>query len=722
MLSRNFSKLLIIIVLFVPTQSFAKQYALLVGVSAYPALKEGFQLRGPQNDVLLGKAILKDAGFDDENIRILANGVKGVNGDPTRQGILNELDALAGKAQSGDYVYLQFGGHGSQQPSQKNKIPVEPDGLDEIFLPVDVGQWDGSVGAVKNVLLDDELGKKLDAIRARGAFVWAVFDACHSGNITRGGGDPETRERRADPLALGIPLEAMDQAQADSVHTRGGPVPPESALGSGVKDGGGYVYFYAAQTTETTPESRFPEGEAERKFFGVFTYTLAQVIKDNPGISYRQAGERVLQIYAARNLRVTPLFEGSGLDAPVFGQKPGDVVRQWKITQDSSGLSIKAGFLQQFGTGAILAVYPNTAARSDAEPLGYLRADKVEVMQSRVSPLAYKGRTVSFSIPNDAVARLVDTNMNFNLRVALPTSVPKGSEYALANKVIRKLQKAGSDGLTLEWVDASKPADVRLMLLDDRKHPGDRPLGKPQLWLVSADDVWIKAGDGKTPSIRLDKSEQELYSVLAGELQLVGKAINLMRIASSGGGGLASGSKLESKFYVTRAADGKREEVTPPNVPILQAGDKLQLALKNIGPKPLDITVLGVDANYGVALLYPVNATDLNRIQPRDKLTIPGEEQGEIVLDGTTSGRESILVIAVEAEKGDTAVNLGYLEQPSLPATRGVKGASDSVTEAVEDLFNSAAFGITRGAVNKAVAAEKTTIKVYHYKATAGKE
>lgn len=720
MLLRTCYMFFMCVLLAMPVQLFAQQYALLVGVSAYPALDKNLQLHGPQNDVVLAKKVLKDVGFADENIRIVANGVKDAQGEPTRQGILNELDALAKEAQRGDFVYLQFGGHGSQQPSRPDKPAKEPDGLDEIFLPVDVGQWDDSIGSVKNSIRDDELGVKFDAIRERGAFVWAVFDACHSGNITRGGGDPETRQRRADPWALGIPQKAMDLAQADRVLTRGAPAPQESALGSAGKAGGGYVYFYAAQTTETTPESRFPAGDPERQPYGVFTYTLAQVIQSNPGISYRQAGERVLQIYAARNLRVTPLFEGSAIDAPIFGQKIGDVVRQWQVTQEPGGMTIKAGSLQQLDTGAIFAVYPDAAAKTDAEPAGYLRADKVEVMQSRVSPVAYNGKPASFSIPNDAVVRLVNPNINFNLRVALPPAIPKGDAYALAHKVIDKLHKGGSDGLKLEWVDANKPADVRLILSDDRKQLNDQPHGEAQLWLVSSDGAWEKTGDAKTPSIKLDKSEQELFSVLAGELQLIAKAINLIRIAATGGGGLASSAKVETKFYVSHGQEGKREEVSPASVPVLEKGDKLQLSVRNLSVKPMDITVLGVDARYGVALLYPSTSNDVNRIHPRDTLTIPGEGQGEIILDGSTVGRESILVIAVEAEPNSTTANLGFLEQPSLPSTRGVRGHSP---DPVEDLFEYAGFGkggaSTRGAVvNRGVAAQKTTIKVYQYRAS----
>lgn len=711
------SLLLVLLVLSLP--SHAQQYALLVGVSAYPALDSSLHLQGPQNDVLLGKEVLKGVGFAEADIRILANGVKQANGEPTRQKILGELAALSKKVQRGDYVYLQFGGHGSQQPS--GRPGKEVDGLDEIFLPVDVGKWDGSIGSIKNAIRDDEMGAAINEIRARGAFVWAVFDACHSGNLTRGA-DGETRQRRAAPEALGIPAAAMERALKDRVTTRGGgAAPQESALGHAAEAEGGYVYFYAAQTTETTPETGFPEGEPDRKPYGVFTYTLAQVLQENPDISYRQAGERVMQLYAARNLRVTPLFEGSAIDAPVFGQKIGDAVRQWRVTQGAGGLTIKAGSLHRFASGAIFAVHPNAAASRDAEPLTYLKADKVEVMSAQLVPVAYNGKPAQSTLPAEAVVRLVDPNLNLNLRVSLPPATPRGEGYALANRVIDKLRKGGSDGIKVEWVAADKPADIRLMLADSRKSPKDAATGKEQLWLLPSDGDWVKTGDAKTLSIELDKSEAELLAVLAGELQLIAKATNLYRLAAMTGGGAAGGG-IETRFYVTHAKDGKREEISTATVPVVEKGDRIELTVQNRKMKPVDITVLGIDARYGVALLYPAMSNDANRIHPRNSLTIPGEGEGEIVFDGTTAGRESILVIAVEAEPHSTNVNLGFLQQESLPKTRGI-ARRDAGGEA-EDMFRSAGFtgGTTRGMTNQGAAAAKTTIKVYQYRGVKAEE
>ena len=77
-------------------------------------------------------------------------------------------------------------GHGSQQPDQP---PLdEDDGLDETFLPADIGDWDGTKMTVANAIIDDELRTWLDAICRKGARVWLIADTCCSGTLIRGRG------------------------------------------------------------------------------------------------------------------------------------------------------------------------------------------------------------------------------------------------------------------------------------------------------------------------------------------------------------------------------------------------------------------------------------------------------------------------------------------------------------------------------------------------------
>jgi len=326
-------------------------HALIIGVSRYPSLDEQMQLDGPKYDSELVASYLRKQRprlFMPENIKVLADGVAGGQ-TPSRDNIEQGMAAIARKAGTGAFVYLHFSGHGSQPPSKPGD-PTEPDGRDELFLPADIGAWDDTVGTVKNALVDDEIGRMIGAIRKKGAFVWVVFDSCHSGTVTRSAsiGD-DVRMRKVAPSALGIPQAALDDADRNVVKTRGkgaGDELPFVNLSEADGRMGGLVAFYAAQSTEQAPEMRLPQGEDDRKPHGLFTFTLLQTITEHPGISYRRAAQEVLQRYSAMNLdRPTPLFEGD-LDARVFGSGAVEEKPQWPLERRNGEIRIPAGSLR----------------------------------------------------------------------------------------------------------------------------------------------------------------------------------------------------------------------------------------------------------------------------------------------------------------------------------------------------------------------------------------
>jgi hypothetical protein len=131
--------------------------------------------------------VLTQRGFPPANIKVLADGVKDAT-LPTRTNILAELDHLAQMAKKDDFVFLYFAGHGSQQPADRSTAEgrAEPNGLYEIFLPRDVGMWSGTVGGIENALVKTEMRNAVDRILNKGAFVWAIFDSCHSATMVRG--------------------------------------------------------------------------------------------------------------------------------------------------------------------------------------------------------------------------------------------------------------------------------------------------------------------------------------------------------------------------------------------------------------------------------------------------------------------------------------------------------------------------------------------------------
>ena len=370
-------------------------YALLVGASEYTNLDKRFWLAGPANDIDLVRTYLtlnETVPFDPANITVLADGVAGGT-PPTLAAIRTGMAALQARLKPGDFVYLHFSGHGTQAPAQDPDS--ELDGLDELFLPVDIGLWNDTTGAVENGLVDDEIGTMIAGLRGTGATVWAVFDSCHSGTVTRAapGGD-DVRLRKLDPTALGLAEDRLDAArtpiQTRAVNPRAQDEPPVDTAAS---DGDGtFVAFYAAQSNEATPEKRLPKGKPGRRSQGVFTYTIFETLADHPGITYRQLGEEVLRRYATESrARATPMFVGD-LDAPVFGASGAGRVRQWPLTGTGDTVAaLSAGRLHGLDDGTRLAILASPADPDDAA-LGYVEVADPDMFTATLVPVAEAGK------------------------------------------------------------------------------------------------------------------------------------------------------------------------------------------------------------------------------------------------------------------------------------------------------------------------------------------
>lgn len=258
----------------------AHTYALLVGVSDYPSLAPAMRLQGPRNDVLILKAGLQHRGVPAQNITLLADGIVGQL-LPTRQNVLQQIDALRAHARAGDWVILYFSGHGSQQPQRDPRAWAEPDRRDEIFLPYDIGRWDGQVGSVRHALVDDDIGVALRQFALNGISVWSIFDTCHAGGMSKAWDPAQSASfhwRSVPPQLLGVP-DASEPAPAGAkgffAQRRLGSAPaPDRVGGTGL-----LVAFYASRYDEPAPEEPMP-GSGGRAVHGVFTWHLVKALSN----------------------------------------------------------------------------------------------------------------------------------------------------------------------------------------------------------------------------------------------------------------------------------------------------------------------------------------------------------------------------------------------------------------------------------------------------------
>lgn len=265
--------------------------ALLVGVQEYNGIAGVSLFDGPRNSVLLWHDYLRKQGFTD--IAVLAEGMNAdvkwgktdpKVGNPTRaniQAAFADLEKKLEKSGGKDIVLIVLAGHGSQQRAMPWD-PPKPNNLDEVFLPADAGpRPDGDPeGPYKNALVDHDIAPHLKKMAKHAAFLWLVFDSCHSDTMTY------------DALLL----KKKPQRNNLSYGTVSAPQPPaRPAMGPSPKDRDwptNYVALFASASDQTTPlvvndagpiAARIGDGPVR---FTAFSYFMLEALRKNPAITF----------------------------------------------------------------------------------------------------------------------------------------------------------------------------------------------------------------------------------------------------------------------------------------------------------------------------------------------------------------------------------------------------------------------------------------------------
>ncbi|MGE3872054.1 MAG: caspase domain-containing protein, partial [Parvibaculaceae bacterium] len=350
----------------------AKTRMLLIGVADYNEASGIRDLQGPRNDVSVMWRLFKSRGVDPKDITVLSDGLPQgpeypvLDGAATIGNIRAAFDKITGETGPDDDFVFYYSGHGTRQPDNDPAAEIEPeaDGYDQVLLPSDTGPYDPTGGGITNSLVDDELGQKLDAIRAKGTFVWAIIDSCHSGTVTRG----DSVTRSIDPASLGVPEKSAAAGTAGT--SRGGT--RKGAIVS--KNENDLVGFYAVDAFDEAIERPFNgydepmvgDGKTER--MGVFTNALhhaliqgtAQTFADlareiSADLTTDRSGGRVPQ----------PVFDGV-LDRPLPGANSKGPRLITSLMADEV-VTIPQGVLHGFELGSRVALY---APGQSEKPIG----------------------------------------------------------------------------------------------------------------------------------------------------------------------------------------------------------------------------------------------------------------------------------------------------------------------------------------------------------------
>lgn len=595
--------------LVMPNLAFARNLALLVGVADYdePKIRA---LAGPRNDVILLWRYLTRHAFDAADIEVLAEGLPEAadtprpRAAPVRAAILEGLARLAERAGPGDFVLFHFSGHGTTQPeASADGAQPEAGGLDQVLLPKDSGPYDPVAKTIRNAIVDNELGAALDRIRARGATVWVVIDACHAGTVTRSA----EATRGVDSTMLGVPSAGPEKPQ-ETTRGRAPLHPPARAPErSGTLRGldgtspggmGSLIAFFAVDSWTPAIERAYPApveglagkarlGDGPQATFGVFTWHLLRALEAGRARSFRDLARMVsLDIAAAARVAHAPLpvFEGD-LDRGLLGAQPGAVPR-FAARLDGTDLVIEAGALQGFDEGSEIALFDGPLP--DARRLGTVRLATTTASESR-APLADLPEPAGRA--QEAWAQMERPGVAFRFRVAgIDQPEMAGAIDSVINLALRP--REGLPELGVELVAPGQPADLRLHLADG------------QLWLVPDGGLLVHDPQayGRSFSIPAAIPAELLAPQLRNAVWAYARAANLVRIASVAEMGAAGGAG-DIDISLDRIRETDPERLADPHRACAQAS-------RPSPPMPVDSGTAAAVAHCDTVRLTIANRSD----------------------------------------------------------------------------------------------------------------
>ncbi|MET3356348.1 UNVERIFIED_ORG: hypothetical protein ABID33_004275 [Xanthobacter viscosus] len=667
----------------------ARTLALLVGVSDYPALPADRQLKAPANDVRRMQLALKTRGVAPEDVVVLADGVEGTAGSPTRAAILAGLERLAGAAQKGDLVIFYASGHGTRQPS---RTALKVDGLDQVFLPRDAAppKAGEARNQFENAIAGPDFGARLDAIRSRGADVWFILDSCFSGSASRAVGDG-VHDKKISLEDIGLSTSSAMTPEKTTVLADFAPdLPPGS---------GRLTAFYASQPNETAREVALPPGAPmERRVWGsIFTTALADVLQRTPALSYRQLmveTGRVLRADAAFQARQTPSFEGDGMDGPVpgGGTATAENGSTWRV---GAGI-LHAGQIEGVETGALVALY-DSAAQPAGKPSGHAMVEEVEATRARLvalKPGCVPARTRCPTVPGSAVldkaayARLARPAPQAAFTISRPRPWPRrgAPDAAQEARLHQAFQAALSGPLKdVARLDDAAPALVAWMTGDGLRFMPD-----------GLDPLAMEAGPlaAITPETDTDSATTAIARAVLRARQL----LRLQALTAASAGRDLDLSTEVRRFGLDPTARQCAFKGTPATVAedgSVAVCDKVQVAVQNRSTRPVLAAIFFLDDAWNLMArrpTCPVGLTVSDRLEPGRRLVFEVPYHPRAIVPGHAPGTSNgVFVVGVPFIEGET-------DLPSLCALTGFNDLAGQATRGdegtgLDDLVD----GTTRG-------------------------
>jgi Caspase domain len=336
-------------------------YALLIGIDYYQTQKYP-NLEGCVHDIDLVAGYLENtvhipsertwkltAPNPETSVLSTVRASTKPNASPTYENIVNAFREVTETAQSGDFVYIHYSGHGGRAATIYPELKKGENQYDEGLVPVDIGQKNG------RYLRGVELATLLKRMTDKGLVLTVILDSCHSGGATRGdkairGSTPDLSQRPTD-CSFATREELISNWLTLSEGAK-----PDNA---GVLPAKDYVLLAACRPTEFAYEYSPPNSEKH----GALTYWMINTLGVSPsaGLSFKSLHDRIsAKIQSEFSNQQSPMLLGDGTRS-IFGSD--QVSTQYTVTvkevdKEQKQVTLDSGLAQGLGNGARFAVYP----------------------------------------------------------------------------------------------------------------------------------------------------------------------------------------------------------------------------------------------------------------------------------------------------------------------------------------------------------------------------
>jgi hypothetical protein len=645
-------------------------YALLVGINHYlpNLLPNGLyykSLLGCVQDVTRVETFLKrDLRVPSENIMRLTSSTP-ITGTtppepqaqwPTYENIVNAFKALTDVASPGDQIFIHYSGHGGRALTSDDFKDIKgKNGIDEVLVPMDLGDSEG------RYLRDTEINFLVQAMVEKGLYVTLVLDSCHAGGATRsfvppnlggagvrGAGVIDTFERSTKSL-VASPEELRRVWQP-----RTQPGIRDASVNSGwLLEPKGYVLLAACQANEYANEIVFEGNEKN----GALSYWLVDSLKHvGPDFTYAMLHARVFAKVHGQFAAQSPQLQGEG-QRVVFDVGERLLPQSVPVTRvDGGTVSINAGLAHGVTQGSQFSIYAtNESDFSNTQK----RIAVVEVTE--VGPVTSQ-------------SRIIDHLTGITIEAGNQAVLLQGGKIRLRGGV-RVLSGTGPSVEPLQTIQTRLETDTGFAFLAKDDEIPDYLLTTKEEEFVICD-----AAGNEIPNLRppVKISNNNATGAVIDRLNHLVKYTNVRELDNND-----SISKISEKLVVdlvSRPPDFKPGLPVRPQ-PLTSLGSVINTAdgdwaflriRNNYEPHVLNITVLDLQSDWGIAQIYPARAGNYETLDPGRELILPLQVT---LPKGYESGTDIVKVFATIEP-----TSFRSLELPSLDQSEATEQATHHLT------------------------------------------